>query len=285
MSTSLNHTPLVVKPRRMAFPFSEVTQRRFYDGNLLKSAYIAALSATFPAGEAEFIESVRMFRDQISDPELKEQIRGFIGQEAHHSKEHRRFNEVLVNLGFDVLRLEKVFEKDLASSIKNRSPAERLAYTVCFEHQTAILAHEFLTNPAVLEGMDATIRELLLWHAVEEIEHKSVAFDLYMACVGDRALLRRAQKDATLTFTRRVSKYMCLLLWWSRSLPGWRDVKGYLRYMFGPDGLMTNLKQPYRDFFRDDFHPWDHDNQALIEDWKQRHYDSRHDLANTEKSV
>jgi len=262
----------------MAFPFEQVRQRRFYDDNLLKSAYIAALSATFPAGEAEFIESVRMFRDQVSDPELKEQIRGFIGQEAHHSKEHRRFNEVLVKLGFDVVRLEAVFEKDLASSIKNRSPEERLAYTVCFEHQTAILANEFLTNPAILSGLEKTIQDLLLWHAVEEIEHKSVAFDLYMACVGDRALLRRAQRDATLTFTRRVSKYMLLLLWWSRSVPGWRDVSGYMKYMFGKEGLMTRLKGPYRDFFRSDFHPWDHDNQALIERWKKQHYDVKHDL-------
>ena len=174
VNETINHTPLKVRPRRMNFPYGELKQRAFFDNNVLKSAYIAALSATFPAGEAEFINSVRLFQDQVKDPEMLKQIRGFIGQEAHHSKQHRDFNKTLTQLGFDAEGVERVFEQDLKKSLKGRDAKTRLAFTVGFEHQTAILAHEFLTNPKVLTGMDETIASLLRWHAIEEIEHKSV---------------------------------------------------------------------------------------------------------------
>jgi predicted metal-dependent hydrolase len=269
--------PVEIKPRRMDFPFDEVTSRYFFDNNVLKSAYVSALSATFPGGEGEFIDSVRLFKDQVEDPDLKLQIKGFIGQEGHHSHQHKQFNIALKSLGFDAVRLEKVFEKDMARSLKGRTEAQRLAFTVCFEHQTAILAEEFLENPKVLSGMDKTIADLMRWHAIEEIEHKGVAFDLYMTTVGDRALLKRAQRIATLIFSARVSKYMVLLLWWSRTMPKWREVTGYLKFMFGKGGLMRNLRKPYRDFFRDDFHPWDKQNQALVDAWKENDYTAEYD--------
>lgn len=285
MQSTSQSTPFVIKPRRMSFPFGQVKQRNFFDNNLVKSAYIAALSATFPAGEGEFITSVRFFRDKVEDPELQEQIRGFIGQEGHHSLQHKHFNEALKALGFDAVRLEKVFEKDLASDIKTASHEERLAFTVCFEHQTAILAHELLSNPDTLRGMDETIHQLLLWHAVEEIEHKSVAFDVYMACVGDRELLRATQKKATAMFSRRIIKYMFLLMWWAGTIPGWRDLRGYYQFMLGKGGLLRNLHQPYKDFFRKDFQPWDLQNQALVDRWKQKNYQPEFDRGSELYSV
>jgi len=266
----------------MNFPFTEVSERYFYDDNLLKSAYIASLSATFPAGEGEFIASVRLFRDKIDDPELQQQIKGFIGQEGHHSHQHKQFNMALKDMGFDAVRLEKVFEKDMQRVLRGKDDKTRLAFTVCFEHQTAILADEFLTNPEVLASMDDTIADLMRRHAIEEIEHKGVAFDLYMRVVGDRKLLARAQRIATIMFSARVAKYMMLLMWWSRTMPRWYDIKGYFKFMFGKEGLIRNLRKPYKDFFREDFHPWDHQNQALVDIWKRKHYQAKHDRGSEE---
>mgnify|MGYP000140757380 CR=1 FL=1 len=271
-------TPFRIKPRRMNFPFAKIEKKYFFDDNLLKSAYMAAMSSTFPGGEGEFIETVRLFRDQIEDKDLKAQIKGFIGQEGHHSYQHKQFNVALQKLGFDAVRLEKIFDQELAHTIKDLSAEERLAFTVCFEHQTAILAEEFLMNRDLLKGMDETFKSLMLWHSVEEIEHKSVAFDLYMQCVGDRALLKKMQRKAVLMFSLRVYKYMMYLMWWSRSFPSWRDIKGYTKFMFGKGGLMRKLRKPYKDFFRDDFHPWDHQNQGLIDQWKNDNYQTEFDL-------
>ncbi|GAA3916163.1 metal-dependent hydrolase [Litoribacillus peritrichatus] len=268
-----------IQPRRMNFPFEQLTDKYFFDDNPIKSAFIAALSATFPAGEGEFIESVRRFRDQTDDAELKKQIKGFIGQEGHHSFQHKRFNQALKELGFDAVRLESDFEKDLQWTINGKTDRHRLAYTVCFEHLTAIMSDYFLRDTRTLDGMNDTIKHLMLWHTVEEIEHKAVAFDLFMTCDGDRKLLRKALVEASLLFSWRITKYTFRLLRWSNIKPSWQDVKGYSSFMFGQKGLLRSLRKPYLDFFRKDFHPWDHQNQTLIDQWQQTHYQAEFDRA------
>lgn len=275
-----SHTPVEVKPRRMSFPFSRVKKKFFFADNSLLSAFAAALSSTFPPGEAEFINSVRLFRDQISDEKLQEEIRGFIGQEGHHSHQHKRINEKVKELGLDAVRLEKHLEKDIKKFLKNKKrsdPKVRLAMTVGMEHLTAIMAQHLLENPEVMDGLDESVQELMLWHAVEEIEHKSVAFDVYMQSVGDRALLRRVLRIATVMFTLRISAYMVALLWWARTVPSWKDFKGLYAFMFGKQGLIPSIRKPYSDYFKPNFHPWDHENRHLIEQWKQNTYKAKHD--------
>ncbi len=273
MNTSVTtHTPadVEIKPRRMNFPFSNIKDRFFFAGNSLLSVFFGALSSTFPPGEAEFIASVRQYRDRISDPLLKEQIRGFIGQEGHHSHQHKLINEALRDLGIDAIKLEKHLERDLQRFTKRKyaTPKFRLAMTVGMEHMTAIMAEFVFKNPQVLEPLEESVKDLLYWHAVEEIEHKAVAFDVYMQMEGDRKYLRRVLKLATFMFNVRIALYMVALLWWARKFPSWSDIKGFRRFMYGDNGLLTNIRQPYRDFFKEDFHPWDHDNRDLIDKWQ-----------------
>ena len=273
MNTSVTtHTPadVEIKPRRMNFPFSNIKDRFFFAGNSLLSVFFGALSSTFPPGEAEFIASVRQYRDRITDPLLKEQIRGFIGQEGHHSHQHKLINEALRDLGIDAIKLEKHLERDLQRFTKRKyaTPKFRLAMTVGMEHMTAIMAEFVLKNPQVLAPLEESVKDLLYWHAVEELEHKAVPFDVYMQMEGDRKYLRRVLKLATFMFNVRIALYMVALLWWARKFPSWSDIKGFRRFMYGDKGLLTNIRQPYRDFFKEDFHPWDHDNRDLIDKWQ-----------------
>lgn len=269
-----------IKPRRMSFPFKEMKNRFFFQGNSVISAFGAALSSTFPPGEAEFIASVRLYRDKVKDEQLLQQIRGFIGQEGHHSHQHKRANEALKELGMDAVRLEKHLEKDIRkfTSRKYVTPKLRLAFTVGMEHVTAIMAEFLLNHPEVLEPMEESARELLYWHAVEEIEHKAVAFDVYMLCENDQKYLRRVLRLVTFMFSVRIFFYMIALLWWSRTLPGWKELKGFYRFLWGKKGIITNIRRPYRDYFKEGFHPWDHDNQALVDKWKKEMYRPEHDL-------
>lgn len=276
-TTYVSDMPVEVKPRRMSFPFKRVEKRFFFDDNPVKSAYMAAMSSTFPAGEAEFIESVRLYRDKVTDEKLQQQIRGFIGQEGHHSHQHMQMNIQLKELGFDAPRLERHLEKDIKKLREKRSPRARLALTVGMEHITAIMAAHTLENPEDFNSVDETIRELLLWHAVEEIEHKAVAFDVFMSCDGDRKLLHKALKAAVMLFSIRIGCYMIGLLWWSRTLPRWRHIKDFYSYMFGKKGLVRAIRQPYKDYFEDNFHPWNHQNQALVDTWKENYYKAEHD--------
>lgn len=274
---SASKTPLSVKARHMEFPYERMESKDFFDNNCLKSAYLAAMSATFPEGEAEFIKSVRNFRDQTNDPELKAQIKGFIGQEAHHSLQHKRFNQALKQKGYDVPRLEGVFEKDLLWSIKGRTDKQRLAFTVCVEHMTAVFAYDFLEHKERWAGLDKNIAELMHWHAVEELEHKSVAFDLYMEVFGDRALLTRAMRLALFLLSYRFMKYQLRLLWWAKRMPRWSEIKGFWKFMYGK-GSLTRASIPHiKDFFRDDFHPWDQDDSHFIQQWKDSAYKAEYD--------
>lgn len=276
-SNYVSEMPVDIKPRRMNFPFKQTKRRFFFDDNSMKSVYWAALSATFPAGEKEFIDSVRLYKDKVDDPKLQEQVKGFIGQEGHHSGQHMQMNKQLRDLGLDAVRLEKHLERDIKKFIPTRPDRVRLALTVGMEHITAIMADHALNHPETFDGMDDTIRELLLWHAVEEIEHKAVAFDVFMTCEGDRKLLHKCLKLATRLFVIRISCYMVGLLWWSKTLPRWRHIKSFYRMLYSENGVITKIKAPYKDYFREDFHPWDHQNQSLVESWKKKFYNAEND--------
>ncbi len=270
--TRVSRTPddVGIRPRKIRFPFSSMKERFFYQDNALLSAFFAALSSTFPPGEAEFIASVRNYRERIDDPRLQEQIRGFIGQEGHHSHQHKKANEILRDLGLDAVRLEKHLQRDINRFLRRKraTPKFRLAMTVGMEHLTAIMAEFVLKNPQILAPLDEPVRDLLYWHAVEEIEHKAVAFDVYMQTEGDRRYLRRILRLVTVLFSVRIACYMVALLWWARRRPRWADVRGLWRFMFGAQGMITNIRQPYRDYFSHNFHPWDHDNRDLIDKWQ-----------------
>ena len=272
-----------VKPRRMSFPFSRIKAKFFFDDNPLLSTFFAALSSTFPPGEAEFIESVRNYRDKVTDEKLLEQIRGFIGQEGHHSHQHQKANEHLKSLGLDAPRLEKHLERDIDRMIKNGrrgNPKVRLAITASMEHLTAIMAEHLLTHPEVIGSLDDSVKDLLYWHAVEEIEHKAVAFDVYQQCVGNEDMLHRSMRIATFMFIARISAYMVALLWWTRTLPSFKDIRGFYNWMFGDKGMVSSIRKPYMQFFQPGFHPWDRDDSHLIDKWKKSLYTPVHDRGN-----
>lgn len=270
-----------IKPRHMSFPFTEVKDKFFFGGNSLLTVFAAALSSTFPPGEAEFIESVRNYRDQVKDETLKAQIKGFIGQEGHHSHQHKQANVALTELGIDAVRLEKHLEKDIKKFMKRKqaTPKFRLAMTVGMEHLTAIMAEHLLTHPHILDGLDETVQELLYWHAVEEIEHKAVAFDVYMLCEGDQKYLRTILRLVSVLFSLRIACYMVALLFWARKMPSWKDVKGFWSFMFKKKtGLLSGIRSNYKDYFKQGFHPWEHANQELVDVWKEKMYRPEHDL-------
>jgi predicted metal-dependent hydrolase len=270
-----------IKPRHMSFPFTEVKEKFFFGGNSLLTVFAGALSSTFPPGEAEFIESVRNYRDQVTDETLSQQIKGFIGQEGHHSHQHKQANVVLTDLGIDAVRLEKHLEKDIQKFIKRKhaTPKFRLAMTVGMEHLTAIMAEHVLTTPESLGPLNETVQELLYWHAVEEIEHKAVAFDVYMLCENDQKYLRRILRLVSVLFTLRIACYMVALLFWARKSPSWKDVKGFSAFMFSKKyGLLPGIRSNYKDYFKEGFHPWDHANQGLVDMWKEKMYRPEHDV-------
>lgn len=143
------------------------------------SDLVDALSLVFPAGERFFIRSVMAFADRYeSDPELRARVRGFVGQEGRHGHEHDRMNRSIASRGHDVAAYLRFYERWMFGFVEPITPkAWRLASTAALEHMTATLAEVALTTP-VLESAHPEIARMLRWHAAEEIEHRSVAFDV-----------------------------------------------------------------------------------------------------------
>src|SRR3954453_4736923 len=185
MSTMTLPTPndLSITPRDRRFGREAATPRLWHGGRVEATAIYNALSTTFPAGEAFFVESVRKFRDG-APPKLAEEIKGFTTQEAIHSREHDAFNKRAAEAGYDLSKLEAQVEKRLAVT-RSRPKVVSLAATMALEHFTAILAHQLLANRRHLDGAESETADLWRWHACEEIEHKGVAYDTLVFATRD----------------------------------------------------------------------------------------------------
>lgn len=255
--------------RRMDFTFSKRTPKHFNGNDPFLSAFLAAMSTVFPDGERFFIDSVRHYRERISDPDLQEAVRAFIGQEAHHGREHESFNQWLEDHGYPVSPVLERIRDGLDQARRNLSPRRQLALTIALEHFTAILAHQLLSRPAIAEALHPDVRELFIWHAVEETEHKAVAYDVYQAVDGGYFNRVLTMLEVTLFFvldmTRITAGYMA-----SENENTLRNWLGGLRWFWLNPGPMWGLIPEYLSYFRPGFHPWQSDNRGLIRRWQER---------------
>lgn len=183
--------------RRMNFNFENVPEY-WMNGSAGLTHFMTALSALFPAGEQFFIDSVRAVRyhPAIKDNQaLQKEISAFIGQEAMHTQEHVGFNASAQKYGHDVARLEQQtdqviqgFRKTAAILFKPLGVTQEmidLMGTTALEHFTATIASQLLINRHIQELMtDETMSTMWYWHAVEENEHKAVAYDVFEGVFG-----------------------------------------------------------------------------------------------------
>lgn len=257
-------TPIRIRVRRMDYDMGGL-RRYWYKDNTWITHFLNALSTTFPDGERFFIHAVRQFESQIQDPALREQIRAFIGQEANHGKEHEAFNQALIDQhGLPLERKLKFMKGALAWTKKTWSPRKQLAMTAGFEHFTAILANLLLERKDVIADVAGVYSDMFLWHAVEETEHKAVAFDVYQEVDGDYWLRVTSMAQATFFFMLVTLRMQYSLLKHDDQLGNWRDALGFAKFMLFKPGFLTRIIPQYLDYYRPGFHPWQHDNRHLI---------------------
>ena len=125
--------------RRMDFEFDDAIPKYWFDNNPMLTMLLTGLSCVFPEGERMFMRAVRHYQDQITDPELQKEVRAFIGQEAHHGKEHQAFNDFMAKKDLPIARIEAFVKKAIAFEEKNLSKERMLAKTCALEHFTALL--------------------------------------------------------------------------------------------------------------------------------------------------
>jgi predicted metal-dependent hydrolase len=256
--------------RRPGLAFEHVP-KHFVAGDPVRSHIAAMLSAVFPEGEDFFVRSVRSYRDRITDPELTAQVSGFIGQEALHGREHRLFNERLQELGYPTRFVDRRVKHGLWLLAKVAPKRVQLAVTAALEHYTATLAETLLRDDgAIDEFTTPEVRTLFSWHALEESEHKSVAFDVYQQVSGNsyrrRAVMWAVHVGFLLGMAVAVLFSISLDPEARRPRTFWRGLRNLRTHPFMSRAVVRRL----RDYDRRDFHPDDHDTSDLLVVWREQ---------------
>ncbi len=268
-----NDTPLPrgdrpdIVPRGFRAARGVKPQRHWVRGDANATAFFNALSAVFPHGETFMVRSMIPWAQRVP-PSLGCEVTAFIEQEAGHSREHVAMNKGLIEAGYDVEPLERKI-KAFVRFFENASDMTKLTATMCIEHFTAIVAAEVLKTPSHLDGADDELRELWLWHAVEEVEHKGVAYDVWTYATKDWNPAKRyavrtlSMLAVTASFFINRSLGQIELLR-QDGVGFFPALKGIMRSGFGKGGIGRNVLGRWGSFFRPAFHPWDHDDRVLL---------------------
>jgi hypothetical protein len=260
-----------IPTRRISFEESLAVMPKHFaaDGNVLLSHLAASLSSVFPDGEDFFVRSVRHYRDEISDPVLKKQVNGFIGQEAMHGREHRVFNERLDELGYGTKLAETFTRKGLELRTKMAPAKANLAATAALEHFTATLAELVLSSEETQElfGHEG-VRDLFLWHALEECEHKAVAFDVYKAIGGTERMRVWTMKGLRYGFVLGMAFQIGLGMLLDKATYKRGNLRKSWTALRTSPMFRKEVWEQLKDYERPDFHPDDSNSDDLLETWR-----------------
>ncbi|WP_371809690.1 metal-dependent hydrolase [Croceicoccus sp. YJ47] len=259
--------PVAIQIRNRRFKRGEPAQRWWAGGDPFATAVFNSLSITFPKGEAYFIRSVKAHR-KGAPPELAAQIRDFVTQEVNHTREHVAFNKAVTNAGYDIADLERQVDEDLAEA-RQRPVIFNLAATMALEHFTAMFAHQLLADPRHLRGVEGDAAYLWRWHAVEEIEHKGVAYDTYAHATRDWSRWKRYKLKSVMMLlvtknflSRRYRGAIELLR--QDGITGPRAHLGVLRHALLSPGILRKAIPDWLSYFKPGFHPWNLDDSHLL---------------------
>jgi predicted metal-dependent hydrolase len=271
----------VIKTRRIKFNYPSGSMDKHYvQGDLVMSHVVAVLSAMFPEGEDFFVRSVRHFADDITDPVLRQQVAGFTGQEVTHGREHRALNERLQQMGYPTRRVDRDVKRGLAMQMRLFGPHYNLATTAALEHYTATLAEVLLTDPKAQELLgDGEVRSLLLWHALEESEHRAVAFDVFRATGGSERTRIWAMRRTTFFFLLSTIIHTLLSMLGDRATYNpVRTAKSFAALRHSPF-LKRSVIRRLRAYNKPGFHPDDFDNTEILATWTAELFGEQGQLA------
>lgn len=277
-ATTISSTPVTrqplgasvgIPPRRVNVKFDEKQPQYWYGNDPFLTHFWGGFSLLLPHGEAFFVEAVRHYRDQITDPQLKAAISGFIGQEALHSQGHQELNKFLQDSNLPAERIEAQL-KVMLDTLGKIHPRFNLAATICLEHFTALIGEQLLREPEHNGKGQGEVLSLWLWHAMEETEHKAVAYDVWDQTGGGYLLRAGTMIPTVIVLSGFMAYTVTSLLVADGQLLKVRQNLSGLNYLLGRKGLLTRLAPKFLDWFRPNFHPNDHDTVALVAEWREK---------------
>ncbi|WP_028007001.1 metal-dependent hydrolase [Solimonas flava] len=263
-------SPQAIVPRKgPEFAWQDLP-RWWFGGDPFRTRFFDAMSLLFPEGEKFFIACVRDYRDSIADPELRAAVKDFMYQEGQHGVVHTSFNNHLKSQGIAVDEVLTRQRQIMFDVFRRRLPkVYTLGQTAAAEHMTALMAHGFFST-GMFDDADPRVRAMYAWHAVEEIEHKAVAFDVFQKVAHGGYFTRvLSMLQVSLTFPLHVFAIMRHMF----EVDGVRDrfrvwTKG-LWWLYGPGGLYPRLMRHYLAYFKPGFHPWQQGELDTYRLWRE----------------
>jgi len=243
--------------------------RHWLGGDAFRTQFFNALSMTFPLGEQFFIDSVRAALPAVREPALQAVVQAFVGQEASHRQMHVRYNRQLEVQGLHFF-IEPFLRWQLWLS-RHLSVMSNLAMTMAYEHFTAIFADGILRRPHWLADASPSMQLLWTWHAVEEAEHKAVAFDVYRANGGGYVRRLAWFLYVSIVFALDIGMQTTNNLYRDGQLFKLRSWRCGIGYLLGSGGLLRHAWRPWLSYFHPRFTPRWRDNRELIAAWLSAH--------------
>ena len=255
---------------------------RFWNGNdAFRTAFANALSMSFPFGEQFFIDSVKTglkhLPDTVENQALRDGLKKFIGQEATHRQIHKLYNAQLEKQGYRnsweprVARRIEIERNRMTRKGVEKMYMHELAITCAVEHLTAVLGditlsrqgdtHDWFYNAC------EPMKTLWHWHAAEESEHKSMAFDLYMRLGGEQRLRMHWYYRFLLLFVLDLTRQISYNLWRDGTWKYPSTWKSGVKFVWGRHGLVRSTWAQLKDYRRSDFHPAQQGDSALAKNW------------------
>lgn len=256
---------LIVRDRR--FDRTALVPRWWHSNDPVATAWYNSVSASLPRGEAFFIDTLRDFREGLPT-RLAREIKAFTAQEINHTREHVAFNRLVSDHGYNVESIDQGIQVMLELTA-GRPKEFNLAVTIALEHFAAIISRQLLVDPRYLEGADPVAADIWRWHATEEIEHKGLVYDIWLHATRDWSAWKR-YKTRALIAALITRKYFGNRI---RDAIGLLEQDGFTRreakrklyaFLWWKPGMMRRMFFQWAAILTPGFHPWKHDDRALI---------------------
>lgn len=275
-------TTNTIKVRNVKFNFDKIEDKHYVRKNIFATHFLNSLHVVFPEGEKFFIRSARYFLNEIKDPELKKQVREFVGQEGIHHREHERFWESLEKMGLEPRRFANFLnktafdglEKGLFKILPDRFAKKfSLSITTALEHYTALFGGTALQREELKEFLPEEMYLMMQWHAAEELEHKAVCFDILEEVDNSYPLRISGMLVASGMLYFYAFAGMAYFVYMDEN-KDYKSMMGDLLKFISGFNMMPRNQESWKilfDYFRRDFHPDDHDNYHLAKEFFERY--------------
>jgi hypothetical protein len=201
VTAAVSQTDVPLRARKTRFDLSE-TPLHWIPGDPVATHMMNVLHVMLPPGERWFCDVYREALPYITDEKLRQDVKGFMGQEATHARAHEFAREYLARYGIDTERSmaqaewarktlgsATPFGRTLPRPLRKGWLITRVSAIAAIEHFTAVLGDWILNGSGQLDAdhTDTAMLDLLRWHGAEEVEHRSVAFDVFEDMSGNYA--------------------------------------------------------------------------------------------------